>query len=91
MTPHLDRRDDLFKWTVELHNVVNESLGKPRITELEALGGVRMVCERCDIGERSAVEGLLEDLRRRRAGLLGGSTLSSTSGSGSGGGGGGGG
>ncbi len=37
LTPHLDRRDDLFKWTVELHNMVNESLGKPRISELEAL------------------------------------------------------
>ncbi len=37
ITPHLDRRDDLFKWTVELHNIVNDSLGKPRVSELEAL------------------------------------------------------
>ena len=37
ITPHLDRRDDLFRWTVELHNVVNQSLGKPRYTEQESL------------------------------------------------------
>lgn len=37
ITPHLDRRDDLFKWTVMLHNEVNKSLNKPTMTELEAL------------------------------------------------------
>jgi hypothetical protein len=33
----LDRREDLFKWTVELHNNVNQKLGKPRFTELESI------------------------------------------------------
>lgn len=37
LTPHLDRRADLFKWTVVLHNEVNTSLGKPTVSELEAL------------------------------------------------------
>lgn len=37
ITPHLDRRDDLFKWTVMLHNEVNVSLKKPTFTEVEAL------------------------------------------------------
>lgn len=37
ITPFLDRRDDLFKWTVTLHNEVNKSLNKPIFTELEAL------------------------------------------------------
>lgn len=37
ITPHLDRKEDLFRWTVELHNVVNQSLGKPAYTEAEAL------------------------------------------------------
>jgi len=37
ITPHLDRRDDLFKWTVMLHNEVNVSLNKGTMTELEAL------------------------------------------------------
>ena len=37
LTPHLDRRDDLFKYTVMLHNEVNVSLNKPTFTEIEAL------------------------------------------------------
>ena len=37
ISPNLDRRDDLFRWTVELHNKVNEKLGKPRISEAEAI------------------------------------------------------
>ena len=37
VSPHLDRRDDLFKWTVQLHNEVNVMLGKHRVTEAEAL------------------------------------------------------
>lgn len=37
LTPHLDRRSDLFRWTVVLHNDVNTMLGKARITEAEAL------------------------------------------------------
>ena len=37
LTPHLDRRSDLFRWTVMLHNEVNVMLGKPKHTEAEAL------------------------------------------------------
>jgi hypothetical protein len=37
ITPHLDRRADLFRWTVELHNEVNKSLGKPVLLESEVL------------------------------------------------------
>jgi hypothetical protein len=37
ITPHLDRRADLFKWTVALHNEVNKMLGKPIVSELESL------------------------------------------------------
>jgi hypothetical protein len=37
ISPFLDTRDDLFKWTVAIHNNVNEKLGKPRVTELESL------------------------------------------------------
>jgi hypothetical protein len=35
--PHLDRKEDLFKYTVMLHNEVNKSLNKPQFTEVEAL------------------------------------------------------
>ena len=37
ISPHLDRRDDLFKWTVNFHNVVNAALGKPRMLESSVL------------------------------------------------------
>ena len=37
ITPHLDRKEDLFKYTVMLHNEVNKSLNKPLFTEVEAL------------------------------------------------------
>jgi len=37
ISPHLDRRDDLFRWTVNLHNEVNKSLDKPIVTEKESI------------------------------------------------------
>jgi hypothetical protein len=35
--PHLDRKEDLFKYTVMLHNEVNKSLGKPTMLESEVV------------------------------------------------------
>jgi Erv1 / Alr family len=32
LTPHLDTRDNLIKWVVQVHNFVNISLGKPTFT-----------------------------------------------------------
>ena len=37
ISPHLDKRDDLFKWTVQLHNEVNTLLGKPTMLESEVV------------------------------------------------------
>ena len=37
ISPSLDRREDLFKWTIDLHNSVNKQLGKPRFTESESI------------------------------------------------------
>ncbi len=37
ITPSLDNRRDLFKWTVKMHNIVNKQLGKAEVTEEEAL------------------------------------------------------
>lgn len=37
ISPSLDRRQDLFKWTVDVHNKVNQSLNKPRVSEQEAI------------------------------------------------------
>ena len=46
ITPHLDRREDLFKWTIMLHNEVNMSLNKPTFTELEAILYIKRLGER---------------------------------------------
>jgi hypothetical protein len=37
ISPFLDRRQDLFRWTVDIHNKVNQSLKKPRVSEQEAI------------------------------------------------------
>jgi hypothetical protein len=37
LTPHLDSRKDLFRWTILLHNEVNKTLNKPPFTETQAL------------------------------------------------------
>ena len=37
ITQYLDRRQDLLKWTIDLHNKVNESLKKPRLLESEVI------------------------------------------------------
>jgi len=37
LTPFLDSRTDLIKWTIEIHNQVNEMLGKPKWTLEETL------------------------------------------------------
>jgi hypothetical protein len=43
LTPHLDRREDLFRWTVELHNEVNQMLGKPIVSETESINFYRRI------------------------------------------------
>lgn len=35
--PSLDSRKDLFRWTIDLHNEVNEMLGKRKLTETEVI------------------------------------------------------
>ena len=37
ITPSLDTRKDLFKWTIDMHNLVNKDLGKPQYTEIDAI------------------------------------------------------
>ncbi len=43
ISPHLDRREDLFRWTVTIHNEVNKSLGKPLVTEIESINFYRRI------------------------------------------------
>jgi len=37
LTTFLDRRADLFRWTIDIHNEVNKALKKPTRTEQEVL------------------------------------------------------
>jgi len=37
IAPHLDKRSDLFRWTLLLHNEVSKSINKPLFTEEETL------------------------------------------------------
>jgi hypothetical protein len=46
ITPALDRREDLFNWTITVHNEVNKKLGKPRVLEVEALKFYKRLGER---------------------------------------------
>ena len=46
ISPHVDRREDLFKYVVMLHNEVNKSLNKPTMTELEVLNYLKRLGER---------------------------------------------
>lgn len=41
--PHLDRRDDLFRWTVNVHNEVNKLTGKPVVSEAESIQFYRRI------------------------------------------------
>lgn len=58
IAPHLDRREDLFRWTVAIHNEVNTRLGKPRMLEAEAIAFYRRLGAR----DKSPVIGA-EDLQ----------------------------
>ena len=37
ISPHLDKRADLFRWTVNLHNEVNKTLGKAVMSEIQVI------------------------------------------------------
>jgi hypothetical protein len=42
ITPALDNRSDLVKWVIQMHNLVNISLGKPTMTVQEVLMAYKM-------------------------------------------------
>ena len=46
MTTVLDRRSDLFRWTIDIHNAVNKALKKPIFTEQEVLAYYKRLGER---------------------------------------------
>jgi hypothetical protein len=76
ITPHLDRREDLFKWTVHLHNEVNALLGKSRMLESDVIYYYRRIGAR---GKTPVInQDTLDEMDLRsmiRGGLLGGGVV----------------
>jgi len=76
ISPHLDTRDDLFKWTVELHNEVNKILDKPIISQSEAIYFYRRIGAR---GKNVVInQDHLDEVDLRsmiQGGLIGGGTV----------------
>ena len=76
ISPHLDRREDLFRWTVNVHNEVNKLLGKPTISEKESV----LFYKRIGVRERSPVinQDDLDEIDMRsmvKGGLIGGGAV----------------
>ena len=76
LTPHLDRRDDLFRWTVNLHNEVNTTLGKPRLLASAVIYYYRRIGAR---GKNPVInQDTLDELDMRsmiKGGLIGGGAM----------------
>jgi Erv1 / Alr family len=43
--PHLASSKELFAWSVNLHNLVNQQLGKPQVSQEEAYAHWKSVCD----------------------------------------------
>lgn len=69
ITPHLDRRQDLFKWTVDLHNAVNQSLGKPRRLETDVIAYYKRLGSRGRSPVWSQTDFAEADMRARIQGI----------------------
>ena len=79
ITPHLDRRRDLFKWTLLLHNEVSKSLNKKQFTEEETLNYLRRLGELGRSPLWTADDFAEGDWKARTQGLLTGIALGGVS------------
>jgi len=77
ITTSLDRRQDLLKWTIDLHNTVNGTLGKPRVLESEVIAYYKRLGERGRSPLWTTADFAEADMRARIQGLFvgGGVTL----------------
>jgi hypothetical protein len=55
-TDFLENNKSLFKWTVNIHNIVNESLGKPQMTLEEAENMYKPVTFQCIVNNGGKIE-----------------------------------
>ncbi len=76
VTPYLDRRSDLLKWTIEMHNLVNAQLNKPQLLESEVLAYYRRIGNRGRSPVYSAIDFAEADMRARIQGMAIGAGVS---------------
>lgn len=69
VTPYLDRRSDLLKWTIEMHNLVNQQLNKPQLLESEVLAYYKRMGNRGRSPIWSATDFAEADMRARIQGI----------------------
>ena len=72
VTQHLDRRQDLLKWTIDLHNTVNVSLQKPQLSEVEVIAYYRRLGGRGRTPLWSTADFAEADMRARIQGIFAG-------------------
>ena len=72
---YLDRRQDLFKWTVDLHNEVNASLQKPRLSESEVIDYYKRIGSRGRTPLWSTADFAEADMRARIQGVFAGAAV----------------
>jgi hypothetical protein len=72
VTQYLDRRQDLLKWTIDLHNTVNASLHKPIFSEAEVIQYYRRIGARGRTPLWSTADFAEADMRARIQGVFAG-------------------
>ena len=72
VTQYLDRRQDLLKWTIDLHNEVNASLQKPRLLESEVIAYYKRIGARGRTPLWSPSDFAEADMRARIQGVFAG-------------------
>ena len=75
VTQHLDRRQDLLKWTIDLHNTVNETLQKPRLLESEVIAYYKRLGARGRTPLWSVSDFAEADMRARIQGVFAGGSV----------------
>lgn len=77
ISQHLDRRQDLLKWTIDLHNEVNSSLEKPRLSEREVIDYYKRLGNRGRTPLWSTSDFAEADMRARIQGVFVGAGVAS--------------
>jgi len=70
--PHLDKRQDLFRWTLLLHNEVSKSINKRTFTEEESLNYLKRLGERSRSPIWTEDDFSADDWKSRLQGLVAG-------------------